>query len=121
MKLGDAAHHMGLSEITLRRKVKAGSVLHEFRNGKYIVYVLNDGTFKALAKPASLQDQPRQQTSNLTISSRVSTLLDNTPGAAPEINHLMSINADLEKKIKELQRTCDDQMTLIALLEAQSF
>lgn len=42
LKLGDAAHVLGVSEITLRRKVKCGRIPHDFRNGKYYVFLYRD-------------------------------------------------------------------------------
>lgn len=42
LKLVEAAQALGVSEITLRRKIKGGKIPHDFRNGKYYVYVHND-------------------------------------------------------------------------------
>jgi hypothetical protein len=42
LKLGDAAHALGVSEITLRRKVKCGKLAHDFRGGRYYVYLYKD-------------------------------------------------------------------------------
>lgn len=38
-KLGDAARKLGVSEITLRRRVKAGRLQHDFRGGRYFVFI----------------------------------------------------------------------------------
>ena len=42
MKLTDAARFLDVSEITLRRRIKAGQIPCEFKNGKYFVYVSED-------------------------------------------------------------------------------
>jgi hypothetical protein len=39
LKLTDAAHFLDVSEITLRRRIKAGQIPCEFKNGKYFVYI----------------------------------------------------------------------------------
>lgn len=42
MKLGDAAQKLGVSEITLRRRVKSGKLPFDFKSGKYYVFLPND-------------------------------------------------------------------------------
>ncbi|WGL58501.1 hypothetical protein QEJ31_08095 [Pigmentibacter sp. JX0631] len=44
-KLHDAAELLSVSEITLRRKIKAGKIISELRDGKYFVY-LNELIYK---------------------------------------------------------------------------
>lgn len=39
MKLGEAAQALGVSEITLRRRVRSGRLPYDFRAGKYFVFV----------------------------------------------------------------------------------
>ncbi len=42
LKLGEAARAFGVSEITLRRRVKSGKLPYDFRAGKYFVFVPDD-------------------------------------------------------------------------------
>lgn len=57
LKLGDAAHALGVSEITLRRKVKCGKIPHDFRSGKYFVFLYKDETTGRFLEPAQLEEE----------------------------------------------------------------
>lgn len=67
LKLGDAAHALGVSEITLRRKVKCGKLAHDFRGGKYYVYLYKDEASGRFYEPDEALDalQPRYERSPL--------------------------------------------------------
>lgn len=51
LKLGEAAFALGVSEITLRRKIKAGRIPFELREGKYFVLVDGSAEFAETAVP----------------------------------------------------------------------
>jgi len=59
LKLGDAAHALGVSEITLRRKVKCNKLAHDFRHGKYYVYLYKDDATGHFYEPGQLEQPYR--------------------------------------------------------------
>ncbi len=106
MKLGEAAFALGVSEITLRRKVKLGKIPYEFRDGKYFVLLKKDaGTGKYMdGAPVNY----------------VHTMRDNTPFSVEFETRVEVLRQELiakERAIRELRRTVEDQATLISFLE----
>ncbi len=101
VKLHDAARQLGVSEVTLRRKIKGGKIPYEFREGRYYVYL---GDAPWTEPPAD--KAPRRQ----------------SPGALPLV--APSPKGDTEEVIRlrayvrKLQRTLEDQQTLIDALES---
>lgn len=104
MKLGEAAFALGVSEITLRRKVRGGKLPHELRDGKYFVLLQKDAeTGKYLES---------------TPQNYVSTLASNA--FASDEHRMIALQREIESRdvaIRELKRTVEDQATLIHLLE----
>jgi hypothetical protein len=104
MKLGDAAYALGVSEITLRRKVKCGKISHEMRDGKYYILLQkNPETGKYL------DSNPENY---------VSTLAQTTSPSNEQ--RMMALQREIEirdSSIRELKRTVEDQQTLISFLE----
>lgn len=110
-KLTEAAQLLGVSEITVRRKARAGQMKAVLRNGKYLVYLQED---KELGLYVGLTDDRVMPTLGRS-DSRLNKFQDmshtpNRPSAAqtaPQPDEL----------IKSLKRTIADQETLIASLE----
>lgn len=110
-KLTEAAQLLGVSEITVRRKAKAGQVKAVLRNGKYLVYLEEDkelGLFVGLSDYKVMPTLGRNQTQLSKFAELKGTTgqsLSSTPSAQSD---------DL---IHSLKRTIADQQTLIASLE----
>jgi hypothetical protein len=104
MKLGEAAFALGVSEITLRRKVKGGRISHELRDGKYYVLLQKDpetGKF--------LEGAPENYVSTMANSSQQF-----------DEQRLIALQREIEMRdgvIRKLKRTVEDQETLIGFLE----
>lgn len=140
LKLVDAAFSMGVSEITLRRKIKSGKIPHEFRDGKYYVFVGNEESQNELPK---ISTPPSQSTHTFREPSRTSTLSTRYPQSRESglqnsteqpkavsssliLNKLETRIAHLEHQLSEkdlqiirLKREFEDQQTLISFLEDQ--
>jgi hypothetical protein len=110
-KLTEAAQLLGVSEITVRRKAKAGQVKAVLRNGKYLVYLEED---KELGLFVGLQDD------------RVMPTMGRFQTQRPGFNELRTDSRQIPQGIAEnqsdelihsLKRTIADQQTLIASLE----
>jgi hypothetical protein len=104
MKLGEAAFALGVSEITLRRKVKGGKVSHELRDGKYYVLLQRDPETGKY-----LEGTPENYVSTMA-------------GASQQFDEqrLIALQREIEMRdgvIRKLRRTVEDQETLIGFLE----
>lgn len=138
LKLGDAAYALGVSEITLRRKLKCGKLAHDFRGGKYYVYLHKDEATGRFFEPDDTPGAPEPPferapgvNAPTNTSPRGSTLpsisLRGTRQPHPsdwERKHLQQRVWDLEEalgqkdaQVQGLRRTLEDQQTLIAFLE----
>lgn len=106
MKLTEAAFALGISEITLRRRIKAGRLPFEFRDGRYYVLVREGdrGEDPAWAPPPRSTPTP-------TMPGTMQMKYEN------QIQLLRKQIAQREATIRELQRTVADQQTLITVLE----
>lgn len=102
-KLNDAARMLGVSEITLRRKVKAGKMKYEFQNGKYYIQLRDEEL--AAATEANLRAP--------------TNLRFDTEAAAPEVKNLRDQLQQRENLIRDQKRSIEDQQTLISFLEEQ--
>lgn len=106
MKLGEAAFALGISEITLRRKVKTGKISHEFRDGKYFVLLKKD-----VETGRYLDSTP---------SNYVHTMQEGQKQGDDLDLRVLALRQEIAAKdcvIRELRRTVEDQMTLISFLE----
>jgi hypothetical protein len=106
MKLGEAAFALGISEITLRRKVKTGRISHEFRDGKYFVLLKKDPETGRY-----LDSTPTNYVHTMQVGNGLSGDLD---------LRILALRQELAAKdntIRQLQRTVEDQITLISFFE----
>ena len=139
LKLGEAAHALGVSEITLRRKVKCGKIPHDFRNGKYFVYLYKDEKTGKYYDPSGNADtasylapyenfQRLNQLPSINVTSGVplahirneTTLAELETRLQESEDETFSLQHSLELKdatLQSLRRTLEDQQTLIAFLE----
>ncbi len=104
MKLGEAAFALGVSEITLRRKVKGGKMSHELRDGKYYVLLKKD---RETGK--YLEGTPENYVSTMSNS-----------GLVLDESRMIVMQREIELRehcIRQLKRTVEDQATLIGFLE----
>lgn len=76
LKLGEAAFALGVSEITLRRKIKAGRIPFELRDGKY--FVLVDGSAEPVENTIAEVQAPRTQSPQRATPQRTNTLPQTT-------------------------------------------
>jgi hypothetical protein len=118
-KLGDAAYLLGISEITLRRKLKTNQILHQFRNGKYLVQLAKDtftgqwNTLNSFALSAEKLNDFKQSGKEqpsiefLEFQNKVEQQID-------LLNEKLNKN---EHSIQALQRQIADHETLIQILE----
>lgn len=104
IKLNDAAHLLGTSEITLRRRVKSGRIPYEFKNGKYYVFIKPGDAQQFKFSPPEITNHSEQLSP--TMGHRSST----------NLSHQNKIN-ELEKCILDLRRQIADQQSLIDVLE----
>ena len=136
LKLSDAAYSLGVSEITLRRRIKSGRLQSELRNGKYQVYLEIDPSSGEYLEPSHTPSEEPNPTGRFTaLQKKISTLprqesafvtnpLDN-PSTAQASLIQRQMNQVLKKletqslEIAELRRQLEDQQTLISLLEEQ--
>ena len=130
LKLNEACRLLGISEITLRRRVRAGLLPHQFQNGKYYVWV---GTNQLLHKaPPAFAPPPAPSTPQHQQISRAGFAAQPTPTlhagaaqapaaalAAREYNTLRAKVIELENIVKNQLRTIEDQQTLISFLETE--
>lgn len=110
-KLTEAAQLLGVSEITVRRKAKAGQVKAVLRNGKYLVYLEEDkelGLFVGLHDDKIMPTLGRYQAPHTTRT-------ESTMGSGQTTHGLSGTQSD--ELIHSLKRTIADQQTLIASLE----
>lgn len=138
LKLCDAARALGVSEITLRRRVKGGIVPHDFRDGKYYVHLQRDASGRLRLDEGS-SGYPTPDTCGMmgrseTPTSTLPRFSSHT--ASPGLRHagvpsaaslaastesavleLMRIVKNQERTLQALQRELEDQQTFIALLE----
>jgi hypothetical protein len=132
-KLGDAARRLGVSEITLRRRVKAGRLQHDFRGGRYFVFIPSGVNARHF-----LDSQESDAGSSAQGSMRPSeNILGPYPGhaagksserltqhspAGPNADQILAIvKIELQQKqleIDRLTRELQDQVTLNEALEA---
>ena len=114
IKLNEAAHKLGVSEITLRRRIKTGKIPHEFREGRYYVFLS--------------ENEPRgKEMSGEMESQRLRTLSTLPQGFGQPsrdliLTELKRMKVEIERRdqfIRKLQRQLEDQQTLIRLLEAK--
>ena len=110
-KLTEAAQLLGVSEITVRRKAKAGQMKAVLRNGKYLVYLEEDkeiGLFVGLHDDKVMPTLGRFQAQRTNFNERQS-------GQRQLIQKSSETHSD--ELIHSLKRTIADQQTLIASLE----
>jgi hypothetical protein len=139
LKLGDAAHALGLSEITLRRKVKGGKLAHDFRGGKYYVYLFRDSATGQFYEPddSDSPPSPRYERTPVITATRegalpsvsirgnrstpVPTAVEPAPLDQTDLREIIvQLQVSLTEQTLEMQnlrRTAEDQQTLIAFLE----
>ena len=139
LKLGDAAHALGVSEITLRRKVKCGKIPHDFRNGKSFVYLYKDEKTGKYFDPSGNADtasylapfenfQRLNQLPSININSGIplaqirneENLSDLEMRLEQAEDEVLSLQHSLELKdatLQNLRRNLEDQQTLIVFLE----
>jgi len=119
LKLSEAANRLGLSEITLRRRVKNGQILNEFREGKYYVNLPNETTEnKNIFKPeiTPIKNSEPKFKNKPTLSS-----LQQKPSSI-ELQQLAQLRAALTEKIstiESMKRKIENQETLINVLESR--
>ncbi len=104
MKLGEAAFALGVSEITLRRKVKGGKISHELRDGKYYVMLQKDPETGKY-----LEGTPENYVSTMMAS-----------GPKFDEHRMIALQREIEMRdgvIRNLKRRVEDQETLIGFLE----
>ena len=129
LKLLDAAQVLGVSEITLRRKIKTGKIAHDFRDGKYFIYLLKDersGHYfepnqvnYVKATPAMAEYYPKQSTLNSNREATFGSQYHPNSQFESELK-IANMQQNIDEKdslIKKLQREFEDQLTLIAFLE----
>jgi hypothetical protein len=109
VKLTEAAHLLGISEITLRRRVKGGKIPHDFRDGKYYVFIDSD----PLGNRAPVQSSQVEALPTSTLS----PTFHRTHAFENELFHLRESIEERDEVIKCLRRTIEDQQTLITFLE----
>lgn len=110
MKLTDAAFALGVSEITIRRRIKTGRIPHEFQEGKYFVYV----------DDANASSQPPHGPEPSSMATAVTGSTMPSQARLKYENQIQLLKKQLSQKdntIQDLQRTVADQQTLIAVLE----
>ena len=136
-KLGDAARRLGVSEITLRRRVKAGRLQHDFRGGRYFVFIPSgvnarhfldsqesDGGFSANAalRPRENILGPYPGNAAGQTAAHASERLTQHAPAGPSADQILAIvKIELQQKqleIDRLTRELQDQVTLNEALEA---
>jgi hypothetical protein len=122
MKLGDAADALGVSEITLRRKIKAGKTTHDLRQGRYFVYLLRDNTTGRYFEPEEQAKEDLGFKSNSLTSTlnAASKTLSSALEQKKEDVRVKNLESQLQKQnavIQKLRRSLEDQATLIAFLE----
>jgi hypothetical protein len=110
-KLTEAAQLLGVSEITVRRKAKAGQVKAVLRNGKYLVYLEED---KELGLFVGLQDDKVMPTLG-RYQSQYTRHPEAASGVRPSAPSASDVQTD--QLVHSLKRTIADQQTLIASLE----
>lgn len=140
LKLSDAAQTLGVSEITIRRRVKAGRIESTFRGGRYYVFVppgVTAADFLDTVSAHSHHERADQEpdfgmgagvsarfgqhghASNP--STRVQAVMESDLNR-PDYDHaISSLRAELRQKdleIESLRRQLADQMTLNAALES---
>ncbi|NBO37120.1 hypothetical protein EBU99_00890 [bacterium] len=108
-KLSEAAQALGVSEITVRRKAKAGQLKAILRNGRYMVYLEEDNELGLFTASVETQVVP-------TLSKGISRERSFAGFTAEptRTNERPPGDTDL---IQNLKRTIEDQQTLIASLE----
>lgn len=141
LKLVDAAFALGVSEITLRRKIKSGRIPFEFKDGKYFVYVgENPSAPEAITRAPVSNQAPRSPTLTRVTKTSDATRFHDTSSFAPRhlqptpvtsssdsarfmyeerISTLEGLLQERDDYIRTLQRQFEDQQTLIAFLEDQ--
>lgn len=115
-KLADAAQELGVSEITVRRKVKAGQLKAILRNGRYIVFLEENtelGMYTAaLDAPVTPSHRPVRTSPTLpTLGCQNFQNQQNALVKRPDADEQSEV-------IQSLKRTIADQQTLISSLEA---
>jgi hypothetical protein len=120
MKLGEAAFALGVSEITLRRKVKGGRLPFELRDGKYFVMLYRDAASGKYQEPTTSVLSPLP---DLSSSAQGGGGFDSERIALLEqqLMELRSMIEERDTRIRDFQRTIEDQETLIYLLEQKDF
>ncbi len=120
MKLGEAAFALGVSEITLRRKVKGGRLPFELRDGKYYVMLYRDAASGRYQEPMASALTPLSDLSvpggtvNGQDSERIALL-------EQQVMELRAMVEERDLKLRDFRRTIEDQETLIYLLEQKDF
>lgn len=120
LKLHEAAYALGVSEITLRRKIKSGRIAHELRDGKYYVFV--DPALSFGDTPPNLPTSPKTTTMpqrSIAIASE-SKMQANKVSDGHWARRVSELETQLRLKdemIVQLKREFEDQQTLISFLE----
>lgn len=141
LKLADAAHVLGVSEVTLRRRVRVGRLPFEFRGGRYYVFIPDGADAEFLlgeagpvpvtghigspgASRSTLPARAAQEPSPSHPSWGARGVSPDREryagGPSPEqIAAILTIELrEKEKEIAELRRALTDQVTLNEALEA---
>lgn len=110
-KLAEAAQLLGVSEITVRRRAKAGQLKSILRNGRYLVQLeentelgLYVGTSELTSTPA-LPMNPDRKAQYLTLNRKET------------VDTRFAHTSNQDELVQSLKRTIADQQTLIASLE----
>lgn len=109
-KLAQAAQLLGVSEITVRRKAKAGQLKAILRHGKYMVHLEEDAE---LGLFIGMNEQPATPT--LAMNSDRRSQFSELARSAEKPNQHTTRSQD--EFLQTLKRTIEDQQTLIASLE----
>lgn len=132
LKLQEASQALGVSEITLRRRLKAGKLSYEMKDGRYYVYL--DGFAPASSVPPAIPlPDVRSGAGGTTTLPRhpaatvaANAIFERVPypeaqaahvDARREIETLRRAMGQKDSIIQDLQRQIADLQTLIAFLE----
>jgi hypothetical protein len=108
-KLVDAAHLLGISEITLRRRLKANQIAHQLRFGKYLVLLKKHPSTGQWNTNSFQQSESQLQ--------ELRTLAKPNGNADLPIMENNTRISKCEQEISQLKRQLADQETLIQFLE----
>jgi hypothetical protein len=114
-KLPEAASLLGISEITLRRRIKQGKLPCQVLNGKYYVELENDSKLGRYF----LKSEPTLFCPKAALPPALSQSTLESGGSREEWSELQKKIAELESKNKKLLRKNVDLESLVQALEWQ--